>query len=163
VLLIDTATTGWVVRYANSGWERLVQQIVQTQATKDWVNSAVGGVPPGQQLQHSAAASAASNAVLSDAAGAAAAAGGGVSGSSNSFAQQQSQSGGAHSSNSEDVSNITGHLLFPIIEQQLAKEADGGASIVQQLQRLLQTHQPFSLHGVEVEAFGGAAATLVFR
>ena len=153
MLLIDTATTGWVVRYANSGWERLVQQIVQTQATKDWVNSAVGGVPPSQQQQHSAAASAASNAVL-----------GGVSGSSNSFAQQQSQSGGAHgSSNSEDVSNITGHLLFPIIEKQLAKEADGGASIVQQLQRLLQTQQPFSLHGVEVEAFGGAAATLVFR
>jgi hypothetical protein len=158
VLLIDTATTGWVVRYANSGWERLVQQIVQTQATKDWVNSAVGGVPPSQQQQHSAAASAASNAVLS-----ATAAGVGVSGSSNSFAQQQSQSGAHGSSNSEDVSNITGHLLFPIIEKQLAKEADGGASIVQQLQRLLQTQQPFSLHGVEVEAFGGAAATLVFR
>ena len=49
--------------------------------------------------------------------------------------QQQQQSGALQITTPDEVNNsITGHLLFPIIEQQLAKEPDGGASILQQLQ-----------------------------
>jgi hypothetical protein len=60
-------------------------------------------------------------------------------------------------------SDITGLLLFPAIEQQLRQEPDGGSGTLQQLQQLLASRQPFSLHGLKMPAFSNTTLTLVFR
>lgn len=127
VLLVDTGTAGWAVRYANSGWHSLVQRHRQSEATKMWVtaNAAAGA------------------------------------GSMTGPAAAAAGRGGTAALKGTD--GVVGFLLFPAIERQLARDPDGGRSTLQQLQELLATRQPFSLHGLEMEGLGDTTVTLVFR
>jgi hypothetical protein len=141
---VDTGTPGWTVHYANSGWHSLLQRHAQSQATNEWVAaSGTAGAEAKQSGPPSAAAAAGSDAALATANG---------------------QANGGDSGMDRMVpSDITGLLLFPAIEQQLRQEPDGGSGTLQQLQQLLASRQPFSLHGLKMPAFSNTTLTLVFR
>jgi hypothetical protein len=151
VLLVDTGTTGWAVRYANSGYRELVQRTMQSRATQSWVDAAADADPAVSQPlavlpgSTTAAAAPAGAAHAQDAAGGS---GSGMEGSNLS---------------SGVLGGTVGLLLFPFIMQQLAQEADGGSSMLAQMQALVASRQPFSLHGLRMHGFGDTTISLVFR
>lgn len=144
VLLVDTATPGWVVRYANDGWQTMVQRCMQSQATRDWVNA--GASPAADQSSSQLASE------------------DGVS-SSAGVSTTVRQHGMPRNGSSRDVAGngIVGMLLWPMVEEQLSRDPDRGSSILQQLQQLLSTRQPFTLHGLELPGLEGVTASFVFR
>lgn len=146
MLLVDTGTTGWAVRYANSGYTDLVQRHMQSQATQSWVDAAAAADPSvSQPLVLPAGATTAAAAQAQGAGGDS----GGVEGN-------QHLSAGV-------LEGAVGFLLFPVIMQQLAQEPDGGSSMLQQMQQLVASRQPFSLHGLRMHGFGDTTISLVFR
>jgi len=144
VLLVDTATPGWVVRYANSGWQTMVQRCMQSQATRDWVNAAASPAADQSSSQLASEDGTSSTATAST---------------------TVRHNGMPRTVSGRDIAGnaIVGMLLWPMVEEQLSRDPDRGSSIMQQLQQLLLTRQPFTLHGLELPGLEGATASFVFR
>lgn len=170
VLLVDTGTPGWTVRYANLGWQELLQQHNRSQATMSWVEAASAAPPPTNTSNSGPLAVAPGGEAAADGGGAGADGGASAScaGLAAAAGEGKQQSNGRTTSPLQQapvpVSDaILGRLLWPGIQQQLAREADGGKAMTQRLQQLLAAQQPFTLHGLELEGLGEQTASFVFR